>query len=150
MGLSFGFLLGLSDFFTLQTLICFLVLLIFRINIGAALVSAFFFKFVAYLMDPVLHSLGKLTLEAESLRPLWISLYNMPIIPYTRFNNSIVMGELVLGFSLVVPMYFIFKFVITKYRLGFDRYINNLKIVKSLKATKIYGLYSNFLKYYGD
>jgi uncharacterized protein (TIGR03546 family) len=99
-GVALGLVLGLSPTLSLQTLLVFLLIFLFRIQAGAAILSAFFFKFAGYLLDPVVDPLGRWVLEQQNLRPLFIELYNMPIVPFTRFNNSIVMGSGVLALAL--------------------------------------------------
>ena len=44
-------------------------------------------------------------LTAPSLRPLWTTCYNMPLVPYTNFNNTVVLESLVGWLVLVVPIY---------------------------------------------
>ena len=58
LGMTCGFILGMTPVLSLHSLLIFLILFFFRIQIGAALVTAFFFKFVAYLMDPVFHAVS--------------------------------------------------------------------------------------------
>lgn len=148
-GLTLGAFLGFSPFFSLQTFLILFVLLIFRIQIGAAFLSAFFFKFIAFLIDPVADPLGRLVLENASLRPLWTTLYNMPILPYTRFNNSIIMGSFV--FALIIcPILFIgFKIGIVKYRTHIVQRFEASKAWKAFKATKIYDWYTKYDDLYG-
>ena len=43
---------------------------------------------------PLSDWLGYATLTSTAVRPLWIEAYNAAIIPFTRFNNTIVMGSL--------------------------------------------------------
>jgi uncharacterized protein (TIGR03546 family) len=52
-GMTCGFILGMTPVLSLHSLIVFLILFFFRIQIGAALVTAFFFKFAAFLLDPL-------------------------------------------------------------------------------------------------
>ncbi len=148
-GLTFGMFLGFSPFLSLQTMIIFIILLFFRIQIGAAFVSAFFFKFVAFLIDPAADILGRFILEADGLRPLWVSLYNMPIVPFTRFNNSIAMGSLAVAIVLTVPMFFIFRILVVKYRAAIVARIKQTKIWKAIAATKFYNWYVTYDKLYG-
>lgn len=147
-GLACGLFLGFAPFISIQTVIVLLLVFIFRIQLGAAFLSAFFFKFVAYLLDPVADHLGRFVLEAEAIRPLLVSMYNMPIVPLTRFNNSIVMGSLVISLILVVPAFFIFKSLILKYRETIVARFKQTKIWKAFIATKFYGLYTTYAKLY--
>ena len=96
-GIAFGFVLGMTPAFSLQTILVFLILLFFRVQMGAAFLAAFFFKFMAYLLDPVFHMVGEAVLSSEGLKPTFTALYNMPVVPWTRFYNTIVMGSGVLS-----------------------------------------------------
>jgi uncharacterized protein (TIGR03546 family) len=143
-GLALGILLGFSPILSLQTLLAFLLLFLFRIQIGAAFVSAFFFKFVAFTIDPVSDQLGQWILESESLRPLFVSMYNAPLLPLTRFNNTIVMGSGFIGFLLFIPSFFIFKKLVIKYR---ETVVDRLKETKIWRAFAATGFYKWYLKY---
>ncbi|RYZ85799.1 MAG: TIGR03546 family protein, partial [Proteobacteria bacterium] len=100
-GLALGLVLGFSPMLSLQAFVVIFLIFFFRIQMGAAFLAAFFFTFVAFLLDPVADILGRWVLEAPSLRALFVELYNMPLVPLTRFNNSIIMGSGILGFLLV-------------------------------------------------
>lgn len=148
-GLACGLILGFSPFLSIQTLFVLILVFFFRIQMGAAFLSAFFFKFAAYLLDPVADQLGRATLENPSLRPLFVQMYNMPLVPLTRFNNSIVMGSAVLGFILVIPAFFVFKALIIKYRATVVARLQGTKVWKAFTATKFYGWYSKYNELYG-
>jgi uncharacterized protein (TIGR03546 family) len=148
-GLACGLILGFSPFLSIQTLVILFLVFFFRIQMGAAFLSAFFFKFVAYIFDPVADQLGRAVLETESLRPLFTEMYNMPLVPMTRFNNSIVMGSMIVGLILVIPAFFVFRALILKYRATFVVRFKGTKIWKSFAATKIYAWYSKYQELYG-
>lgn len=148
-GLACGIILGFAPFMSLQTVLVLLLVFLFRIQLGAAFLSAFFFKFIAYLIDPLSHQLGTWVLELPELRSLFVTLYNMPIIPFTRFNNSIVMGSLVLSLILVVPSFFAFKILIIKYRVLIVDRFKQTKLWKAFAATSIYNLYNKYNSLYG-
>jgi uncharacterized protein (TIGR03546 family) len=147
-GLACGIILGFSPFFSLQTFLIFFLVFFFRIQFGAAMLSAFVFKFIAYLVDPVADLAGRAVLESEGLRPLFVKLYNMPIVPMTRFNNSIVMGSFIIGALLAIPGFFIFKALILKYRTTVLAKIQNTKVWKAIKATKFYNWYLTYEKFH--
>jgi uncharacterized protein (TIGR03546 family) len=148
-GIAMGFVLGMSPALSLQTLLVFLLLLFFRIQIGAALISAFFFKFVAFLLDTPFDHLGQVILEMPSLQQIFTSLYNMPLIPYTRFNNSIVMGSGILAFILTPVVFYLSKIMIVKYRVVVVERWHNTKFYKALKATSLYQWYYKYDQYFG-
>jgi uncharacterized protein (TIGR03546 family) len=146
-GMTCGFILGMTPTLSLHSLLIFLVLFFFRIQIGAALVTAFFFKFVAFLLDPVFHSVGSKVLEMESLQGIFTTLYNMPLIPFTRFNNSIVMGSAVVTFALSPFVFIASQFFIVKYRQVVVARFRETKIWKAVQATKFYQWYYKYDQY---
>ena len=116
-GFALGSIVGLMPFFTLQGLLLWLVILVIDVNLSAVLLSATLFTLIAYLFDPVFHSLGYLFLtDISALQALWTSLYNAPIAPLTRFNNTVVMGSLVCSLILFLPIYFGMKRFVLAYR----------------------------------
>ena len=143
-GVALGFVLGLSPALSLQSILAIIVLLIFRIQITAALISSFFFKFIAFLLSPAFDSIGRAILEFEPLKPIFTTLYNLPIIPYTQFYNSVVMGAGALSIVLSPVVYMLARFVISKYQKTIAAKFNNSKLIKGLKATKLIQWY---LKY---
>lgn len=149
-GLTLGLILGFAPFISIQTLLVLFVLFIFRVQMGAAFLSAFFFKLIAYFFDVPAHHLGTAVLEAEPLRPLFTALYNMPLVPMTRFNNSIVMGSMIVSLILAPFAYFIFKALIRKYRQLVVARIKNTKIWKAMAASKFYDWYSKYDNLYGQ
>lgn len=148
-GVAFGFILGMTPALSLQTLLVFLFLFIFRIQIGAAFLAAFFFKFVAYFFDGVFHAVGTKVLEIPALQETYTTLYNMPIIPFTRFNNSIVMGSGVVSIIMLPLVFALAKFMIIKYRDIVVKRWQNSKAFKVLKATSMYQWYYKYDQYFG-
>lgn len=149
-GFTMGFILGMTPALSLQSFLVFILLFIFRIQIGAAFLSAFFFAFVAYLLDPIFHEIGLKVLSDESLKPLFTKMYNMPIVPFTRFYNTIVMGSGVVSI-LLSPLIFILSWIlIKKYRLLVVDRFKETKFFKALKATSLYNWYYSYEKFYGE
>jgi uncharacterized protein (TIGR03546 family) len=148
-GLACGLILGFSPFLSIQTLLIFLLIFFFRIQMGAAFLSAFFFKFAAFIFDPAADQLGRAVLENPPLKPLFTQMYNMPLVPLTRFNNSIVMGSMIVGLILVIPAFFVFRAMIVKYRATFVARFKGTKIWKTFAATKVYAWYNKYNELYG-
>lgn len=148
-GIALGFVLGMTPSFSLQTILVFALLLFFRVQMGAAFVAAFFFKFIAYLLDPLFHKVGSTVLGMESLKPMFTSLYNMPVVPWTRFYNTIVMGSGVLAIILTPIVFFVSLSMIKKYRVHVYERFKASKFFKALKATGLYKWYIKYEEFYG-
>jgi uncharacterized protein (TIGR03546 family) len=146
-GMTCGFILGMTPTLSLHSLLIFLILFFFRIQIGAALIAAFFFKFVAFLLDPAFDVVGQKVLEMESLQGLYTTLYNMPLIPFTRFNNSIVMGSFVITFALSPIVFLLSQYLIVKYRVTVLARFKTTKVWKAVEATKFYQWYYKYDQY---
>jgi len=143
-GLALGVVLGFSPFLSLQTLILLLLCVLFRIQLGALLLGSFFFKLIAYMIDPVSDMLGRSVLESTALRPLFVELYNLPLVPLTRFNNSIIMGSGLIGFILAIPLFFVFKMMIEKYRATVVARVKGTKWWKAMQATAFFKWYATY------
>ncbi len=148
-GIACGLILGFAPALSLQTLLVIALLFFFRIQIGAATIFAFFFSLVAWMLDPVSHQIGTAVLEMESLKPLFTEMYNMPIIPLTRFYNSIVMGSAVLSILLSPFVFFASRVLIQKYRELILARLQQTKLWKLVKATALYKFYAKYDELYG-
>lgn len=137
-GFALGSMVGLMPFFTLQGLLLWLVILLFDVNLSAAILSATLFTLVAYLFDPVFHALGYFVLtDISALQGLWTSLYNAPIAPLTRFNNTVVLGSLLCGFVLLLPIYFGMRRFVLAYRAHLHTRIEKWKIYQVISKSTL-------------
>lgn len=148
-GIACGLILGFAPVFSLQTIFVFFLLFFFRIQIGAAFLAAFAFKFIAWMLDPLSNRIGMAILETESLRPLFTDLYNMPLVPFTRFYNSIVMGAGALSLLLAIPVFLISKILVQKYRTNVLARFESTKAWKVVKATSFYQWYAKYREIFG-
>jgi len=149
-GIAAGFILGMSPLLSLQVLFLFTCILVFKIQIGAVFISAFFFAFIAWLFDPAFHALGSFLLETNALQGFFTALYNMPLLPFTRFNNSIVLGAGVLALALSPLIYLISKTLLIKYRTTVLSYIQQTKAWKVIKSTALFKWYYQYDKLYNS
>ncbi len=144
LGLAFGVIIGFSPILSIQALLVIMICLFFRVQLGAAMLSAFFFKFIAYLADPISNEIGKAVLEKPELKPVWVTMYNLPLVPMTQFNNSIVMGSGIIALIAVAPLFFLFKTFVIKYRLHIVARFRETKIWKAWATTSVYKLYTKY------
>jgi uncharacterized protein (TIGR03546 family) len=149
-GVAFGFILGMAPSFSLQTILVLILVLFFRVQIGAATLSAFFFKFAAWVFDPVFDSAGRALLEAPSLSGVFTTLYNMPLVPFTRFNNSVVLGAGVISFALFPVIFLLSVKLIGKYREVVVTRFKETKFWKLIKSTSLYKWYYSYDNLYGN
>ncbi|MCK5075198.1 MAG: TIGR03546 family protein [Calditrichia bacterium] len=144
IGFVLGMMMALIPLWTAQHLLFILILIIFNLSIGSFMLSFLIFKTIAYIFDPLFHSIGYWFLvEQEGLHSLWVSLYNLPVIPYTSFNNTVSFGGMLFSIILAIPVFYAIRWLIANYREKIDPKIEKLKIVKIIKSSKIYNIYSS-------
>lgn len=105
LGFALGLMVGLIPKGNLTALVLMTLLGAARVNLGAGLVSAFAFSWLAVFLDPVAHRIGLWLLTQEALQPMYETVAGWPLMPWTSFNNTVVLGNLVLGMLLFYPAY---------------------------------------------
>lgn len=105
LGVTFGMMLGLLPKDSLFPYVIGLVALLTNANLLALIVSGLIFNSIGPLADPFTHQIGQWVLTFDPFEPAWIWLCQLPIVPWTRFTNTVVMGSLVLGIVSSVPIY---------------------------------------------
>jgi uncharacterized protein (TIGR03546 family) len=142
-GFMLGMVLGLLSLKTLLAAPVVLALILLNVNLAAAFVGLLMFRLIASLADPLIHGLGYTVLvDLTGLHNLWTSLASMRIMPYTRFNNTLVMGGLILSVVLAVPAFWGVKRLIIGYRARYQEKVQNWKIIKALKSTTFFRVIS--------
>jgi uncharacterized protein (TIGR03546 family) len=115
-----------------------------------AIFSFIIFSGIAYLLDPTFHNIGFfLLVDMTSLKAFWTSLYNVPIIGLSRFNNTVVMGSFVTSLGLLFPVFFVSKKGVIAYREKIDPKFQKWKLVQAVKGTKIYSVYEKVSNWRG-
>lgn len=133
-GFALGAALGLVPKGNLMAALIVLLFFVFRVNKGLAFLSAAFFTPFAYAIDAPAHKLGLALLKAGALRGLWTALYDMPIVPLTRFNNTVVLGNLVLAIVLYYPLYRLGLWMVASYATTLGPKVEKLRVVQALKG----------------
>lgn len=115
-----------------------LILLAFLlgINTALALAVAALFLLATPLTDRLADPIGyALLVKAEALRPAWTWLYNRPLLPWTAFNNTVVLGSTVLALLLYMPVYLAAKKLIEAYRERVVAVVSKWRVVQLVKAS---------------
>jgi uncharacterized protein (TIGR03546 family) len=140
-GFALGAALGLIPKGNLFGVLFLLLFFALRLNKGMALMAAAFFTPIGYAVDAQAHRIGLALLKAPALGGLWTALYDMPIVPLTRFNNTVVLGNLVLGLALFAPLYFLALRFVAWYAANLAARVERLRLVQALKGMRWYQMY---------
>ncbi|OPX26776.1 MAG: hypothetical protein B1H07_03565 [Campylobacteraceae bacterium 4484_166] len=132
LAFAFGAVGGFLPFFSLTTVLLFLVVFMLNIPIGIFIVFMTFFVSVGALLDPVFASIGYEILTYPTLNSFFTTLYNNPVALWFGFNHTITMGSVVVSLVLFYPLYILSKFVFEKYRELMQHSFENKKYLKWL------------------
>lgn len=136
MGIAMGMLLGLTPPDNLIAVFFGTLILATRVNVFAAIVSTFAFAWAGAPLDPIFHRIGALVLSADFMEPLWTMLYEARVVPWTRFNNTVVMGSLVFGLAIFYPVYYISFSLISKYGPPAHKQLSKNRVYRRLAGVK--------------
>ena len=126
LGLIYGFLPS-SNLFSFIILI---IMLIIRIPFGLFLASSAIFKTIGYFLDTIFDKTGYLVLT--SFIHFWEFIYNLPLMRWSGFNNTIVMGSLVWGVIIAIFLFVILNEFIRVYREKVFSFLKKYKLLKWL------------------
>ncbi len=144
-GAALGAFIGFSPYMTPQNVLIFLLIFLLKVNVGAATLSAGLFAILAQFLDPLFDKIGySLLVKAGSLTPFWTKLYNMPIIPFTKFYNTVVLGSFLSAIAFFIPVYIFSKWFIVYYRTNLQVKVQNWKIWKIFKLDKLVNIYNKY------
>ncbi len=141
-GIALGTILGLTPFFTFHNFILIILIILIKVNLSAVVFSLILYSLLGYILDPVFHTIGfTLLVSFDFLHTVWVWLYNLPVAPFTRFNNTAVIGSLVFSLILLIPHYLLFKNLVVKYRTSWNTAIQKWRITRMLQSNKLVQFY---------
>jgi uncharacterized protein (TIGR03546 family) len=144
VGIALGSALGLTPLINVHNLIIFAIIVLLNVSFGGGMLGWALFVPVGFLLDPVFNRIGAGLLEAPSLRTLWTGWYNTPLVPYTNFNNTVVLGSVVAWLVLAVPMFFAARYGVARYRATIGERVRQSKLYKAITASQAYNWYRLF------
>ncbi|NBX77679.1 MAG: TIGR03546 family protein [Proteobacteria bacterium] len=132
LGITTGMMLGLVPVTTLHWFLLLIFVFALRMNLLATMVSALFFAALSFLLSTPIESFGFWTLTSHSaLIPIFVRAYHAPIIPFTAFHHTDVMGGTFLGVLLFFPMLVISQRLTHRYRDSLHAYWLSTRIQRA-------------------
>lgn len=141
---ALAMIIGFTPFMSYINLIVLLVALVLRINLSAFLLGVAVFSILGYLVDPFSSQLGETLLIHPDLRDTWVAMYQNDWLRLLEFNNSITLGGFLIALIALIPVTLVGRILVIQYRGKVLAWIEKLKIVQMLKASKFYQIYNTF------
>jgi uncharacterized protein (TIGR03546 family) len=95
-------------------------------------------------LDPLFDAIGRALLGSDALRPLWTALTNVPLVPFTNFNNTVVLGSLAFWLVAFVPLLLLAKWAVAKYRSTVLERLRKWRLFQAVQASKLYQIVALF------
>ncbi len=131
-GFALGAALGLTPVLSVHNLLFLAAPVVLRLSITTFLLGWIAAIPVGFLLDPVFHGLGSALLSSEFLTPLWTQAFNAPLLPLTRFNNTVTLGSLVFWAAASIPLFLLGRRGVATYRDGLERVLSGTPIVGAM------------------
>jgi uncharacterized protein (TIGR03546 family) len=145
LGVALGAALGLTPIANAHNLLVILLLAVLNVSFAAGLLAWGVFVPVGFMLDPVFDRVGRwMLMDVPSLRSLWTTWDNVPGLALTNFNNTVVLGSVVVWLLLFLPIYFAAHFGVVRYRATIGERIKNSKYFKLMEASQLYNVYRWF------
>jgi uncharacterized protein (TIGR03546 family) len=143
-GIALGSALGLTPLVNVHNLIVVAFIVVLNVSFGGGMLGWALFVPIGFLLDPVFDSIGRSLLHAPALRGLWTAWYNTPLLPYTNFNNTVVLGSVVSWMVLAVPIFFAARYGVARYRATIGEQVRQSRFYKAVTASQVYNWYRLF------
>jgi uncharacterized protein (TIGR03546 family) len=143
LALCFAMVMGFTPLFSLHNILVLLCVLLIRVNLSAFMLGWGAFSLIAYALDPLFHPLGLMTLTAPSLEGMFTLMYNTPFFRVSHFNNSLLMGSLIVSLLLFIPAFVVFRILIVRYREDVLTWVQKMRLMQILKSSKLFSIYDS-------
>ncbi len=143
-GIALGAALGLTPIANVHNVVIGLLAMVVNVSLAGFTLGWTLFVPLGFLLDPLFDRIGSALLAAPALQDLWTGLYNAPLVPYTSFNNSVVLGSLVVWALAFLPVLFLSRWLLTKYRANVYARLERTRVFSAIRASKAYDVWRWF------
>lgn len=130
-GFSWGILLGLIPAGNVFWIGFFVISFFFKHHHWSKVLVMAVVKLLSGQLNPLVDMAGWEILHLEALQPAFTAMYNMPLVAFTKFNNTLVAGGVCAGIILWLPVYLVVLFLVPPYRNRVVPKIRNSKVYKA-------------------
>ncbi len=113
---SLGTLLAVMPKDNLLWVLLFVIILFVRINKGAFFISLILLGFLAPFCDVLIERIGYWALTLDFMQGAYAYCDTIPFVGWTKFYNTMVMGGLLFGLLIYIPVYFLTRVSLAQYR----------------------------------
>jgi uncharacterized protein (TIGR03546 family) len=144
-GIALGAVFGLTPLMNLHNLVLFMLAIILNVSFPGVMLGWVLFLPVGFALDPLFDAVGRrLLVGTPTLHGLWTWGFNTPLVALTNFNNTIVLGSVVVWAVALLPLFFLLRWLVRTYRATVYARLQRTRLFQAVKASKVYSLYTLF------
>jgi len=113
LGVAAGVLFGLVPKGNLTSLLIVAFVLLCRVNIVFGVGVGIAVSLVAGTLDPWAEQIGDFLLTQPWAQPVGQWLFSLPVLPWTSLDNTVVLGQFIIGCVLFGPVYIVVRRLIS-------------------------------------
>lgn len=136
-GFSLGMIVGLLPKGNLLAIAIAMTLCSLRVNRAAGFLAIALFSYVGAFLDPQAHRLGSAILTSPTMQPWFAWIYEQPLGPFSGLNNTVVLGQFLIGLYLFYPAYRSTRVASAYLRPRLHHYLMRYRIVRWLMGAEI-------------
>lgn len=144
MGMAIGLAFGLTPLLSLHNLVVLAVAMLTTVSFPGVMLGWAVAVPLGFMFDPIFDRVGIAILMSDATAPFFTWVVNTPVVSLSGLNNSIVLGSLVVWLAVILPAYFLFRFLVAKYRVHVFAKLEQWKFFQMLKASKVWNAYQLF------
>lgn len=136
-GFTLGMMVGLLPKGNLVAVAIAMLLCGTKVNRAAGLLGIGLFSYAGWALDDFAHRVGAMAIIWEPVQPRLAWLYEQPLGPYMGLNNTVVMGQLLIGFYLFYPTYRASHAMATYVRPRVNGYLMKYRVIRWLLGAEV-------------
>lgn len=144
VGMALGLCLGLTPLMSLHNVVILAVAMLTTVSFPGVMLGWVAAVPVGFALDPLFDRIGMALLTNDALTPFFTWLVNTPVVSLSQLNNTIVLGSLVVWLVAFLPATFLFRHLVARYRVQVFARLEQLRLVRTIKTSKLYGVYEMF------
>jgi len=147
--IAFSFALGLFAGLPpmgLHVILPITLALLVRCSFRTFLLSMGLFKLISLALAPGSYAIGRFLLDTNrGLDGFWRFLFHLPVLAPMGYGRYLLFGSLVLSLLMAIPVFFLVRFLVIKYRESFAEWVSGWRVSRALAGRRGTGLVRRFL-----
>jgi len=136
-GFSLGMMVGLLPKGNLLAAALAMVLCGTKVNRAAGLLGIGLFSYAGSALDDFAHRLGSLVIIWKPVQPSLAWVYQQPLGPFVGLNNTVVLGQLLIGLYLFYPTYRASQALAVHVRPRVHAYLLKYRVIRWLRGVEV-------------